>query len=319
MAELTNNVYEGSVYRVTRVRDGFVTLTDKGTISAYDGERYEEIPGLAEVRTAQTVCAMEFMARHNLPLSYVRQESPTTILCLETSLFPLEVVARRATIGSYLKRNPRALPAWVPDGRIIVEYFHKQTYDVKKRRLVDGSELRKLGKDEVKRLKAEKLMFPDPYLRATEDGWKLFDATEPQSAAKPLATIPPVLSPEEHGKVSSTAAYATQLLSYAFGKVQCEDIGVPDCTSLALADIKFELGRTQWMDLLIADVVNLDSLRLIINGEVGPGMRHLSKQVFRDGGSADEVLEVYKQGLRVFEQFRHITAPRQTVIGLPGK
>ncbi len=304
MAEFIDNTYEGSVYQVKRVRSGIITMTDKGTISAYDGERYEHIPGLAEVRMAQTVHALTYLTRLGVPTSFIKAEDATTIQCVEAHLFPLEVVVRKALIGSHLKRYPEAKPRWLPSKEVLVEFFHKQTFDARVGKLVDGNSLRQLGSAEIKRLKAEKKVFPDPFIVPGDHQWQVYDAAAPmEKQKKALLSIPPLLTREQRDKVAHMAAFAVKVLGKAFEHVNCNRLGIPDCTALRMADIKFEFGIAPWGDIILCDVVNLDGMRLIINGKLGPNMRHLSKQVFRDGGSKAEVLKVYQQGLKAFEQF----------------
>jgi phosphoribosylaminoimidazole-succinocarboxamide synthase len=294
-------IREGSVYTLYQHGENQVRFHDRGMISAADGERYEHIPGLAPLRMRQTVLAMNYLKNAGLPVAFERAEGTEGMICPLVKMIPLEVVVRRALIGSYLKRHPEQEPAWLLLTPVI-EFFHKQTYDTRVGRLVDGNELRKLGAAEIKRLKKAKLIFPDPFIFPKDDAWNLYDAQASLSTQKVLARISPEFGNAGEKNILSLAHSAFSLLKEAFNRVDGLKLGVADdCEVVALADIKFEFGVNEYGQLVLADVVNLDSMRLIVNGDLGPNMRHISKQKFRDGGTAADVLKVYEQGTKAFE------------------
>ena len=295
------NIYNGSVYEVSEAGPYHLKLKDTGYISAHDGERYEHIQGLAKERTTQTSCAMRFLAKAGVANAYISKLNPTSIRCDQADMLKLEVVGRGCGIGSFAQRNPRLKVEWFKTP--VVEVFHKQTFDTRTGKLEDGNQYRTLGAAEVKRLKDAKIIFPDPLIIPGEDGWTLFDASAPTEFEKPLAVIPPVVSMEEYSTIANEALRAYLSLNQAFARVDCGRLRVDGLNSVALADIKFEFGyRRKDGKLLLCDVVNLDSLRLVYNGTLGPAMKHLSKQRFRDGDKPADVLKVYQQGTELFRQ-----------------
>jgi phosphoribosylaminoimidazole carboxylase/phosphoribosylaminoimidazole-succinocarboxamide synthase len=72
-----------------------------------------------------------------------------------------------------------------------------------------------------------------------------------------------------------------------------------------LVDLKVEFGFDAKGNLLLADVIDNDSWRVIENGG------YIDKQVYRDGGALDDVAAKYR---RVAEITSHFGVPRQRII-----
>jgi phosphoribosylaminoimidazole carboxylase/phosphoribosylaminoimidazole-succinocarboxamide synthase len=72
-----------------------------------------------------------------------------------------------------------------------------------------------------------------------------------------------------------------------------------------LVDLKVEFGYDTRGNLLLADVIDNDSWRVLENGA------YIDKQVYRDGGGLDTVAAKYKQ---VAETTAHFRVPRQRII-----
>ena len=72
-----------------------------------------------------------------------------------------------------------------------------------------------------------------------------------------------------------------------------------------LVDFKVEFGFDAKGNLLLADVIDNDSWRVLENGA------YIDKQVYRDGGALDTVAAKYKQ---VAETTGHFRLPRQRII-----
>jgi len=72
-----------------------------------------------------------------------------------------------------------------------------------------------------------------------------------------------------------------------------------------LVDFKVEFGFDAKGNLLLADVIDNDSWRVIENGA------YIDKQVYRDGGALDTVAAKYRQ---VAETTAHFRVPRQRII-----
>ena len=65
-----------------------------------------------------------------------------------------------------------------------------------------------------------------------------------------------------------------------------------------LVDFKVEFGFDREGNLLLADVIDNDSWRVIENGA------YIDKQVYRDGGTLDDVATKYKQVAEITGHFR---------------
>ena len=72
-----------------------------------------------------------------------------------------------------------------------------------------------------------------------------------------------------------------------------------------LVDFKVEFGFDAKGNLLLADVIDNDSWRVLENGA------YIDKQVYRDGGALDDVAAKYRQ---VAETTGHFRLPRQRII-----
>ena len=72
-----------------------------------------------------------------------------------------------------------------------------------------------------------------------------------------------------------------------------------------LVDLKVEFGFDTRGRLLLADVIDNDSWRVIEDGS------YIDKQVYRDGGALDDVAAKYR---RVAEITDHFQLPRQRII-----
>jgi phosphoribosylaminoimidazole-succinocarboxamide synthase len=302
MALQVGETYKGSVYRVTRVSRDIVHMEDTGMVSAGDKRRYEYISGVAELRIAQTVLAMDYLKRQGFTVAFKWPVNPTTIACAYGEMVKLEWATRARLIGSYRERHPDVVEGAYPVG-LVHELFSKLSLDIGRYdpRWWDGNKLYEYLKplDEEERATLEKCIYHDPYLLPVpgKPVWEVYDAHAPVEPESCLFRTKPVLPRKMLAKNWDVAAGAFGAMKRGIEMVDCGALGEPGLKSVEMVDWKIEFTK----DGLIGDVVNLDTMRLLKNGQLGKE-NQISKQVFRDGGSHEQVLEAYQLGLRIFEQ-----------------
>ncbi len=121
----------------------------------------------------------------------------------------------------------------------------------------------------------------DPVVVIEADGsWKLHDPEEPIAPDTTLDEIEPLLSLEEVSSIEKMAKGVFGVLKEAWGRMDVK-----------LIDLKIEFGRTGDGRTVVADVIDNDSWRLWPGGEK---KRQLDKQIYREGGSLQEVLSNYE-------------------------
>jgi phosphoribosylaminoimidazole carboxylase/phosphoribosylaminoimidazole-succinocarboxamide synthase len=223
--------------------------------------------------TLTTCNAFRLLAACGIPVAFDQQESPISFLAPKCQMLPYEVVTRREAHGSYLKRNPglekgRLFP------RLLVEFYLK----------TNG-----------KRWKNHTLACDDPYMiYSAEDGKvSLYEPSKPIAAQIPFLVLAAaeVFSEAKEGEffaeMEATARRAFLVLEKAW---QLEGGRLVDC--------KVEFGLTGDGRLLLADVIDNDSWRVLEHGA------YLDKQVYRDGGALDAVAANYRRVAGITGHFR---------------
>jgi phosphoribosylaminoimidazole carboxylase PurE protein len=190
------------------------------------------------------------------------------------------VVGRRAAHGSALKRSPHFKKGQLFP-KLLVEFYLKT-------------------KD--KNWKGKPLVADDP-LMIYEDGGKdikLFNPAKPILGSEPFLVLQPgdVFShPDEYKFFPEMRRVARQAFLVLEKAWQLE--------GGTLVDYKVEFGFDGKNRLLLADVIDNDSWRVLENGA------YIDKQVYRDGGALDTVAEKYRQVSEITGRFR---LPRQRII-----
>ena len=195
-------------------------------------------------------------------------------------MLPYEVVARREAHGSYLKRNPHFAKGQLFP-QLIVEFFLKT-------------------KD--KNWKGKPLVCDDPLMIYAEGASqiRLFNPAKPMQGQEPFLVLPAseVFSRDDEWKIfpemRRIARHAFLVLEKAW---QLE--------GGTLVDFKVEFGFDPKGRLLLADVIDNDSWRVIENGS------YIDKQVYRDGGALDDVAAKYRRVAEITGRFQ---LPRQRII-----
>ena len=275
-------VAEGKTKKIHLVNSGsdLVTVISKDDITAGDGAKHDIIPDKGRLATATTSNVFHLLKACGLPVAFVEQNSATSFVAPKCHMLPYEVVVRREAHGSYLKRNPHFSKGQLFP-QLIVEFFLKT-------------------KD--RNWKGKSLICDDPLLNYSESTAQiqLFNPAKPVQSQEPflILSASEVFGYDEEWKIfpdmRRIARHAFLVLEKAW---QLE--------GGTLVDFKVEFGFDSKRNLLLADVIDNDSWRVIESGS------YIDKQVYRDGGALDEVAAKYR---RVAEITSHFHLPRQRII-----
>jgi phosphoribosylaminoimidazole carboxylase/phosphoribosylaminoimidazole-succinocarboxamide synthase len=275
-------VAEGKTKTIHQVagRPDLVVLTSKDDITAGDGAKHDIIPDKGRLANTTTCNVFRLLKACGLPVAFEAQASATSFVAPGCRMLPYEVVVRREAHGSYLKRNPHFAKGQLFP-QLIVELFLKT-------------------KD--RNWKGKPLLCDDPLLSYAEDASqiRLFNPAKPIQGQEPFLVLAgsEVFDHDEEWKLfpemRSIARHAFLVLEKAW---QLE--------GGTLVDFKVEFGFDSKGQLLLADVVDNDSWRVIENGS------YIDKQVYRDGGALDDVTEKYRLVADITGRFQ---LPRQRII-----
>jgi phosphoribosylaminoimidazole carboxylase / phosphoribosylaminoimidazole-succinocarboxamide synthase len=275
-------VTEGKTKKVYKIKDGsdLVAVIAKDDITAGDGAKHDVIPDKGQVANATTSNVFRLLKACGLPVAFVEQDSATSFVAPNCIMLPYEVVVRREAHGSYLKRNPHFAKGQLFP-QLIVEFFLKT-------------------KD--KNWKGKPLTCDDPLLIYSKDAGKiqLFNPAKPLQGQEPFLTLTQsdVFSRDDEWKIFPDMRRMARQAFLVIEKAWQLEGGT-------LVDFKVEFGYDSKGNLLLADVIDNDSWRVIESGS------YIDKQVYRDGGALDDVAAKYR---RVAEITGHFRIPHQRII-----
>ena len=247
-----------------------VFLASKDDITAGDGAQRDVIPGKGAWANQTTCNVFRLLQAHDVPLAFLREAGTDLFLARKCRMLPYEVVVRRAAYGSYLKRNPNFEKGYrFP--QLIVEFF-----------------LKTAGKE----WKQYDLPCDDPLM-----SFRLPNLIGLHDPAKPASTPPfcrlrydevfTTQNEHEHFPAMETITQnAFLLLEVAWQRQSC-----------TLVDFKVEFGIDSTGALLLADVIDNDSWRVIEDGV------HLDKQQYREGSGLDAVAATYRRVAEMTDLF----------------
>ncbi|MEI6676577.1 MAG: phosphoribosylaminoimidazolesuccinocarboxamide synthase, partial [Verrucomicrobiota bacterium] len=273
---------EGKTKRIVEKKDdpSRVILLAKDDITAGDGAKHDIIPDKGKIAT-QTACnVFRLLQACQIPVAFYAQGGPDWFTAPNCQMLPYEVVTRREAHGSFLKRAPHLGKGQLFPS-LIVEFFLKT-------------------KD--RRWHEHELTCDDPYMiwDAAEGVIRLFHP------AKPFATQEPFLVLREsevfsHPGEAAHFAEMSRLARQTFLVLE----KAWQLQGRKLVDMKVEFGLDPAGKLLLADVIDNDSWRVIEDGA------YIDKQIYRDGGHLSDVVNSYRLVARLTSQF---VLPRQRVI-----
>ena len=275
-------VTEGKTKKIHELagRPGLVTLVSKDDITAGDGAKHDVIPEKGLLANRTTCNVFRLLKACGLPVAFEEQDSATSFIAPMCAMLPYEVVVRREAHGSYLKRNPHIAKGQLFPQSLVEFYLKTKDKTWKGKPLVADDPLMSFadGASQIRLLNpAKPIVGQEPFLilaasevLSTDDEWKHF--------------------PE----MRRIARHAFLVLEKAW---QLE--------GGTLVDLKVEFGLDAKGRLLLADVIDNDSWRVIEDGS------YIDKQVYRDGGALDDVAAKYRRVAEITDRFR---LPRQRII-----
>jgi len=284
---------EGKTKRIFAVdgQPGLVIIEHKDAITAHDNPAFtREFATKARCSTQTTSRIFAYLEHRGVLTAFVTQISDTEFVARRCRMLPLEAVARRYAVGSYLKRNPEfAVSEGLPPHRFdspILEFFLKTT----------GGELRdtsgKILASDLDPLRGEEDPLIQDYLQPE---WRLFHSKKPytDSEADLHKTVQAVEALEYRDLRIINFMESHLLKTFGLLEQAWEQVG-----GYHLIDMKIEFGITTYCVPVVADVIDNDSWRLRTRD-----WQELSKEVFRNGGDLSVVEQNYIRVAELVEQF----------------
>src|SRR6516165_4762808 len=236
-------VAEGKTKKIHQIAGSsdLVILASKDDITAGAVAKHDVIPGKAKLANATTCNVFSLLKACRLPVAFEAQDSATSFVAPKCSMLPYEVVIRREAHGSYLKRNPH-LSRGQLFPRLIVEFFLKT-------------------KD--KNWKGKPLVCDDPLLIYSKESSqvRLFNPAKPIQGQEPFLTLPQsdVFSRDEEWRFFPEMQRIARQAFLVLEKAWQLQAGT-------LVDLKVEFGFDTQGRLLLADVIDNDSWRVLEDG-----------------------------------------------------
>jgi phosphoribosylaminoimidazole carboxylase / phosphoribosylaminoimidazole-succinocarboxamide synthase len=267
------------IYQVAGDSD-LVTVVSKDDITAGDGAKHDIIADKGKLANRTTCNVFRFLKTCGLPVAFEEQDSTSSFIAPKCLMLPYEVVVRREAHGSFLKRNPHFSRGQLFP-QLIVEFFLKT---------------------KNKNWKGKSLICDDPLLIYQEEAsqFELFNPAKPMHGQESFLILSEseVFGYDEEWKIFPDMRHIALRAFLLLEKAWQLEGGT-------LVDMKVEFGFDCRGNLLLADVIDNDSWRVVESGS------YIDKQVYRDGGSLDDVAAKYRLVAEITNRFR---LPRQRII-----
>lgn len=279
---LGRTLSEGKTKRIVEKRDDptRVILIAKDDITAGDGAKHDIIPDKGRIAT-QTACnVFRLLQSGGIPVGFEEQGGPDWFIAPACRMLPYEVVTRREAHGSFLKRAPHLTKGHLFP-QLVVEFFLKT-------------------KD--RRWGGHELTCDDPYMLhdAAAATISLYHPAQPFATQQPFLVLQESEVFTEPGEAANFAEM-TRLARQTFLVIE----KAWQLQNRTLVDMKVEFGIDSQGTLLLADVIDNDSWRVLENGA------YIDKQLYRDGGQLSDVVRSYQNVERLTAGF---VLPRQRII-----
>jgi phosphoribosylaminoimidazole carboxylase / phosphoribosylaminoimidazole-succinocarboxamide synthase len=274
-------VTEGKTKKVYEIKGSdLVSVISKDDITAGDGAKHDIIKDKSRLANQTTSNVFRLLKACGLPVAFVEQDSATSFVAPKCNMLPYEVVVRREAHGSYLKRMPQLAKGHL-FSQLLVEFFLKT-------------------KD--KNWNGKPLVADDPLMSYDKGKQeiRLFNPAKPIHGQEPFLTLPQsdVFTNKNEVEMQQEMAKLARRAFLVLEKAWSLEGGT-------LVDFKVEFGTDAKGNLLLADVIDNDSWRVLESGA------YLDKQVYRDGGALDDVAAKYARVADITGGFR---VPKQRII-----
>lgn len=261
------------IIRASGKNPNHVLILSKDDITAGDGAKHDLIEGKAALSTRTTSNVFHLLKSCGLPVAFENQVDERTFLATRCRMLPYEVVVRREAHGSFLKRMPGLTKGHLFP-KLLVEFFLK----------TNG-----------KKWKKHSLLCDDPLMlfSATDNTVSLYEPSKPIHGQTPFLILAAkdVFENAGEAKLFDKMSLIARRAFLALEKSWQLEGGT-------LVDFKVEFGLTANGGLLLADVIDNDSWRVVENGV------YIDKQSYRDGGQLDDVAAKYRRVAAITEHFR---------------
>lgn len=289
--EKADRIVEGKTKIIWSVKDDpdLIIIENKKDITAFDDPKFtKQFEMKAQYATTTTCKVFELLKKTGIPVAFQKQLSPTEFLVPKCKMVPLEVVARRYAVGSYLKRKPDLIqPEGHPPFRfkdIYTEFFLKTT-----KGQLSGMD----GKILVSGLVAQKGE-EDPLIANLQDTeWQLIHPKKPDD--DPECNLGKCVKAKDVIDIPGAIDNMEKILKQTFSTL--EDTW-QSLYEYRLIDMKIEFGITTKGELMVADVIDNDSWRLRDSD-----WNEVSKEAFRQGEKMSEVEKKYGLVAELVQRF----------------
>lgn len=272
-----------------------VIIESKDDLTAGDGAMHDVIVGKGALANRTTSNVFRFLKECGLPVAFVKEIDETRFLAEKCAMFPYEVVVRREADGSYLHRNPH-IEKGTYFARLVLEFFAKTSGCVWNGRIIPMD-------DPYLDFSYDKVKFCIPHWNDQEKeiskitGFKGFLVGQKSFLFFPRNDFFLQINNTENDleKMGQIARRVFLILEKAW-----------QLAGRRLVDLKMEFGVNNGGELLIADVIDNDSWRVIdYDGN------YIDKQLYRNGADINIVTAKYRLVEKLTGNF---TLPRQQLI-----
>lgn len=269
-------VSEGKTKKVFRFTSTSAVLFAKDDITAGDGAKHDVYPGFGRLSNVTTCNVFRLLVACGIPAAFREQIDDTSFEADLCEMIPLEVIIRREAHGSALKRFPHLCKGHLFP-RLVFELFLKTS---------------------GRKWKKHDLPCDDPYTDYTSEPGKLrlFLPSKPLWAQEPFLVLDAseVSAMERLADIENITRRVALILEKAL-----------QLQGIRFADFKIEFGFNMGGELVVADVIDSSSWRI-----VGPDGKYIDKQAYRDGGEVEAVFKLFERGLNITSRFVLPRGPR---------